>query len=202
MSSKERYSRVGMRERILDAAVMVLVERGQGRATTREIARAAGCSEGSLYTHFANKEQLMLAVMAERLPPLIPVLNALVERAGEDTVADHLEEVARSALPFYIKLMPLASAVLAAPDLNESLRSQGFGPQRGNEMLAIYLRLEQRLGRLHAGVSPAAAAALLLGACQQRAMHMQFLGQELDVAVAETFARDLVATLMQGLQPA
>src|SRR5689334_5595885 len=113
MSSKESYKSMSasmgtsMRERILDAAVMVLVERGNTGATTKEIARVAGCSEGSLYTYFAGKELLMVAVMTERLPPFIPVLNALLERAGEDTVPDHLEEVARNAVPFYVRLMPL-----------------------------------------------------------------------------------------------
>lgn len=192
---------MGTRDQILDAAAAVLRERGLAGATTREIARAAGCSEGSLYNHFANKESLLLAVMAERLPPFIPLLKTLLERAGEDTLRDHLEEVVRVAVPFYVELMPLAAAVLANPELNEGLRSQGYGPQRGNEALATYLRLEQRLGRIHTGAEPAAAATLLLGACQQRAMHRQFLGEQPDPASDNRFATILVATLLQGLQP-
>jgi AcrR family transcriptional regulator len=190
-----------MRERILDAAVTVLRERGQAGATTKEIARAAGCSEGSLYTYFGGKESLLVAVMAERLPPFIPVLKGLLERAGDDTVQDHLEEVARIAVPFYVELMPLAAAVLATPELNVSMRRQGYGPHLANEALATYLRLEQRLGRIHAGAGLGAAAALLLGACQQRAMHLQFAGQVADAEATDRFVKDLVATLMQGLQP-
>jgi AcrR family transcriptional regulator len=192
---------MSMRERILDAAVAVLRERGQAGATTKEIAREAGCSEGSLYTHFANKESLLHAVMTERLPPFIPMIKALLERAGEDTLQDHLEEVGRLAVPFYVELMPLAATVLATPDLNEGLRQQGFGPHRANETLATYLRIEQRLGRVRAGASLEAAAALLLGACQQRAMQLQFLGQGPDAGADERFVEDLVTTLMQGLQP-
>ena len=86
-----------MRERILDAAVSVLRARGHHAATTKEIARVAGCSEGSLYTHFANKENLLLAVMTERLSPFIPLLQSMLERAGEDTLHDHLVELARVA---------------------------------------------------------------------------------------------------------
>src|SRR5919201_5270645 len=84
---------MGIRDRILDAAVAVLRERGLAAATTKEIARVASCSEGSLYTSFANKEQLLGAVMAERLPPFIPLLHTLLERAGEDPLDAHLEEV-------------------------------------------------------------------------------------------------------------
>ena len=192
---------MGIRDRILDAAVAVLRERGLPAATTKEIARVAGCSEGSLYTYFANKEQLLGAVMAERLPPFIPLLHTLLERAGEDTLAEHLEEVARLALPFYVQMMPLAATVLATPELAEGLRRQGLGPHRANEGLVSYLRLEQRLGRIRAGASVEAAAALLLGACLQRAFNRQFSGQIPDASTDDHFITDLVATFMQGLQP-
>lgn len=192
---------MGTRDRILDAAVAVLRTRGQAGATTKEIARVAGCSEGSLYTYFATKADLLHAVMSEKLPPFIPVITALLERAGEDTVSDHLEEVARIALPFFHELMPLAATVLATPDLNESLRQQGFGPHRANQVLATYLRIEQRLGRIRPEASVEAAAALLLGACQQRAMQLQFLGGSPNAEEDERFARELVATLALGLIP-
>src|SRR5262249_30528940 len=118
LSSKGRLDRtMGIRDRILDAAVTLLRERGLAAATTKEIARRAGCSEGSLYTYFTTKEELLHAVMAERLPPFIPLLHALLERAGEDTLEDHLEEVARLAVSFYGELMPLVATILATPDL-------------------------------------------------------------------------------------
>jgi AcrR family transcriptional regulator len=192
---------MGIRDRILDAAVAVLRDRGQAGATTKEIARVAGCSEGSLYTYFATKGDLLYAVMTERLPPFIPMLLALLARAGEDTLREHLEEIACIALPFYVQSMPLAATVLGSPELTETLHRQNLGPHRGNESLAAYLRLEQRLGRISAGTSVEAAAALLLGACQQRAMHLQFTGQTQDAAAVAAFVKNLVATLMEGLQP-
>src|SRR5215210_7138434 len=48
----------GTRERILAAAREVMLSKGLVRATTKEIARAADLSEGTLYNHFANKEEL------------------------------------------------------------------------------------------------------------------------------------------------
>jgi AcrR family transcriptional regulator len=192
---------MAIRDQILDAALKVLREQGPARATTKEIARVAGCSEGSLYNHFENKESLFVAVIMERLPPFVALLKNLLERAGEGSIRDHLEEVARTALDFYVEATPLAAAALAAPDIREGLRLQNAGPHRGNAMLAIYLRLEQRLGRIHKDVSPEAAAALLLGACQQRAMHLPFLGADAVIMPADQFARELVAGLLQGLMP-
>jgi hypothetical protein len=45
------------------------------------------------------------------------------------------------------------------------------------------------------------AAALLLGACLQRAFNRQFSNQKPDASADDCFITDLVATLMQGLQP-
>lgn len=192
---------MGIRDRILDAAVAVLRDRGQAAATTKEIARVAGCSEGSLYTYFANKEQLLLAVLTERLPPFIPLLYTMLERAGEDTLEEHLVEVARLAVPFYVEMLPLATTALATPEVAAGLRRQNLGPHRANESVVSYLRLEQRLGRVRAGVNLEAAASLLLGACLQRALNQQFSSQIPDAAAYDRFVTDIVATLLHGLQP-
>ncbi len=46
------------RQALMDAALAVFVERGFARATTREIARRAGLSEGTMYRHFTDKYEL------------------------------------------------------------------------------------------------------------------------------------------------
>jgi len=140
--------------------------------------------------------------VTERLPPFIPLLHGLLERAGEDTLADHLEEVARLAVAFYGELLPLAAMMLATPDMVAGLRRQNLGPHRANAGLVTYLRLEQRLGRIHAGANLETAAALLLGACLQRSMNRPFSSQVPDASTDDRFVSDLVTTLLQGLQPA
>ena len=65
------------RDRILDAAAHVMRTLGFARTTTKEIARAAGYSEATLYKHFQDKTDLFLAVLKERLPSLGSTLSAL-----------------------------------------------------------------------------------------------------------------------------
>ncbi len=51
------------REQILAAATRVFAERGFSRATTREVARAASVSEGTIYNYFEDKEALLIAIL-------------------------------------------------------------------------------------------------------------------------------------------
>jgi AcrR family transcriptional regulator len=190
-----------LRERILDAAATVLRDQGLAAATTREIARQAGCAEGSLYTHFEDKDDLFVAVLIERLPPFIPLLHDLLARAGEESLEAHLEQVAETAIAFYIALLPLAAPLLAAPELREGLRRRGDGPHLANEALAAYLRLEQRLGRVGAEADIQAAPALLLGACMQQALLQRLQGGKIQPEQNASFARALARTLVRGLGP-
>src|SRR5215813_8921780 len=89
------------REQILDAASSLIRDIGLGRTTTREIAAAAGLSEAALYRHFADKAELFLCVIGERLPELVAALHDLPGRAGQRSVRANLEDIVRLALPFY-----------------------------------------------------------------------------------------------------
>src|ERR1700760_4013925 len=73
------------RDRILDAAAHVMRTRGFARTTPKEIARAAGYSEATLYKHFTDKTDLFLAVLKERLPSLGSTLGALSAALDADS---------------------------------------------------------------------------------------------------------------------
>lgn len=50
------------RRQIADAAVQLFIDKGFHKTTTRQIARAAGFSIGSLYEYFASKEDVLYMV--------------------------------------------------------------------------------------------------------------------------------------------
>ncbi|MBO3746635.1 helix-turn-helix transcriptional regulator [Streptosporangiaceae bacterium NEAU-GS5] len=190
------------RERILAAAEEVVLDHGFARATTKQIARAAGCSEALLYKHFDRKEELFLAVLLERQPHLGPALQALHANAGTGDLAKTLAEFALAAIVFYRKALPMAGGMLAEPSLlagfREMLAPFGLGPHVPVDGLAGYLREEQRLGRVARAADPYAASAALLGACFQRA----FLHLFSDLGPDEPFTTALARTLTNGLTSA
>src|SRR5919106_475050 len=51
------------REQIVEAATRVFANKGFRRATTREVARAAGVSEGTIYNYFEDKDALLMAIL-------------------------------------------------------------------------------------------------------------------------------------------
>jgi AcrR family transcriptional regulator len=51
------------REQIVEAATRVFAEKGFRRATTREVAREAGISEGTIYNYFEDKDALLMAIL-------------------------------------------------------------------------------------------------------------------------------------------
>ncbi|WP_158886757.1 TetR/AcrR family transcriptional regulator [Amycolatopsis anabasis] len=62
-----RPPRTETRQRVLDAAARVFAERGIAGASLREVAEAAGLTTGALYSNFAGKDELVLALMAEHV---------------------------------------------------------------------------------------------------------------------------------------
>ena len=51
------------REQIVGAATRIFAEKGFRRATTREVAREAGVSEGTIYNYFEDKDALLMAIL-------------------------------------------------------------------------------------------------------------------------------------------
>jgi AcrR family transcriptional regulator len=213
------------RDRILDAAAHVMRTRGFARTTTKEIARAAGYSEATLYKNFQDKTDLFLAVLRERLPSLGSTLSALsagidadagasasagagapAGPAASESLAGRLTATARGAIAFYEASFPISASVFSEPDLlaahHAAVTRQGAGPQYPLEALARYLRLEQERGRIRAGADCAAAASLLLGSCFQYAFLRCFAQLPPDPEAAAAHATAIAATLLAGLEPA
>jgi AcrR family transcriptional regulator len=196
---------LGTRERIVEAAEKVMRERGLARTTTKEIARAAGYSEGTLYKHFESKEDLFLAVLAERFPAFVALVEKLPARVGQATVRETLEEVANNALAYYGEIVPMAASIFSEPGLlarhREELRKRGAGPQMINETLTSFLEAEKRIGRVREDADPEAAAAMILGACYQRAFFRSYLGEDAPSEGEVDFVESIVQTLMPSLSP-
>src|SRR5437879_2528926 len=81
------------RTQILDAATTVFAEKGFHRATIKDIARVAGIADGTIYTYFASKTDVLLAILNR--------LNETTER--EQQFAQGSEQDMRSFFLAYVR---------------------------------------------------------------------------------------------------
>lgn len=76
-SRRPRPKRAEVRRRLLDAAGTVFARRGVGAASVDEVARAAGLTKGAIYSNFGSKDELFLALLADRIAARLDVVGEL-----------------------------------------------------------------------------------------------------------------------------
>ncbi len=190
---------------ILKAARRIVDTRGPHAATTKEIARVAKCSEGSIYRYFESKYALFTELTGTSLPELRSFLQELPSRVGTADLAETMTELGRLALSFYQQIAPFASAGITDSGLRNTQRRQfraRGGPQAVVVEVGDYLRDEQDLGRLRADTSPIAVAGALLGSCFSRAFIVLWLGEDAKLGYNdEQFIQEMVKVLILGASP-
>lgn len=87
------------RKRVIQAAVDCIIEEGYYRASSNRIAERAGVSWGVIKHHFGTREQLLLAVLADRDAKLIDTLNSASIHGA--TVALRLKSFISLMFTFY-----------------------------------------------------------------------------------------------------
>lgn len=94
---------------ILDAAYALFIEQGFAATSMREIAARAGVAPGSLYNHFASKEQIFGAILEARHPfyRILPILRGVEGDTAEAFVrnAAHTLVAQLGSYPEVLNLM-------------------------------------------------------------------------------------------------
>lgn len=202
-SPRTLAARPGPRDALLAAAQKLILEKGARGLTTREIAREAGCSDGALYVHFADKAHLMASLCEHWTPDLRSFLGSLIERVGVGTVEENLRDIAELSLRVYRDMIPTTFAIAGDPEMlvyhRAALRAASRGPRFSMDAIAAYVGAEQRLGRIRADADPRMTANVLMGSCWQRAAFGHYFDEDLLDIDDAAYARALAAMLMRGL---
>lgn len=191
------------RQQILNATEQVMRDMGLTGATTKEIAKAAGYAEGTIYKYFSSKQELFIATFWENLPSFVSAVQAAVERAGEWTVQANIEAIALATISYYEKIVPITAAFFADPELlgrlREWIREQPGDANTPPQWVATYIKREQELGRINKRADALGIATLLLGACFHRVFLGHMMGANGGPMSQQQFVITLAQTLMVGL---
>lgn len=111
-SQKERSAETSTR--LMNATIDLLHDRGLARTSTPEIARAAGVSRGALTHHFAGREAIISASVADLLSKATRDLHRFAEdfiaRGGSsDEIVDYIWQMMDDRL-FYVTMEYLPEA--------------------------------------------------------------------------------------------
>ncbi|HEX2832468.1 MAG TPA: helix-turn-helix domain-containing protein [Thermoanaerobaculia bacterium] len=185
-------------ETILDAARDVFRAEGHA-ATTAEIARRAGVSEGILFYRYKTKEALLAAAIARESAPS-PELLAMWERAGKGSLAENLEMLIESVLETVERVHPLFELAISSPAsqlIRDALLTTAPkpAPERMVDAIAHFLDAETKHGRLRA-IDTRVTGATLFGAVVEFVRSRQFAA----VRIGRTaFVRGFADLLMNGM---
>lgn len=89
------------KRRLFDAAMDLIGERGFTEASVDEIVERAGVAKGTVYYHFSGKADLVEALIADRLAPLVASFHQAAEDHAGDPVGA-IEALVRAELEFLL----------------------------------------------------------------------------------------------------
>ncbi len=92
MARKTKEEAQATRERLLDAAEHLFQRRGVATTSLHDIACEAGVTRGAVYWHFADKSDLIDAMLRRVFLPMQSQSDSLLARPGDATPLAHLRE--------------------------------------------------------------------------------------------------------------
>jgi len=195
------------RQRLLDAAAVVFSQRGFARSTTKEIAEAAGVAEGTIYRHFADKQDLFYATFSAKSAITADEFLRFPELAGKETVRENLrrfvsviEDIEQTIAPFQASMWSDAELAEALGTSKRAAEVSAAGPPSDPLLpLTRYLEAEQELGRIRDDVDCERAAFALFAipfasVTLNRALRGQMPTRDLDMMTS-------LDVVLEGLLP-
>ena len=155
----ERSDARANRQKILDAAVEVIAERG-GSAEVKDVAERAGVGVGTIYRNFATRDDLFRAVVEETLQRLYAVRD---EALALDDPAESIGVYVRGMFHILERWSPALSAMIAGA-FTEEMKDRFIEFTSDQRLEAIFHR-GIALGVFRKDIPVALARGFLVSTC-------------------------------------
>ncbi|HYH50150.1 MAG TPA: TetR/AcrR family transcriptional regulator [Acidimicrobiia bacterium] len=186
------------RQRILDAAAKVFRDKGYAGARLTDIAAAAGMQAGSLYYHFASREELVEEVLRAGVEEALEFIRREVEALPPEAPAtERLRTAIRSHLLMVLEIGDYTSAnIRILGQLPEEIRKRHLVDQRqlGAYMQQL-LEAARQAGEIRADVDLSVIRMLVFGALNWAVEWYQPGGR----VTADEVANAFLAMIFEGL---
>jgi AcrR family transcriptional regulator len=196
-----RERRQKARQRVISTALK-LADRGSFRElTVDEIARSAGLSRSAFYTHFGDKEELLLAAVED-------VSRRLYEMAdrwwhGVGPPAERVRRAIEGVVSVYADEAGLLRIATEVSTYDEQVRELWLDiAERFIDATADHVRAEQDLGLIPPNLDPKATAEALYWMAERCCYIYLGRGERKPKAVIDALAPVWTAALYPGVIPA
>jgi AcrR family transcriptional regulator len=180
-------------QQIVDAARAVFLAHGFTKASTVDIARRAGVSEGSIFNRFATKDDLFRAAMDDAQPPAF----ALDRHVGRGDLRQNLIRITVESVHYLNNLLPKLMLRWSEREL-AAQSDVCTRPRKILRVLTAFFKAEKVLGRV--GGDPPIIARMFMGSVWNYCFLRTVAGDR--SMSAKTFAERLIGGLWQGIAPA
>lgn len=182
-------------DQILEAARETFLEHGI-QATTAEIARRAGISEGTIFRRFENKQTLFLTCMGIQDPAFFSTID---EIAGQGDLNENLVRLGDEMLDFFDELIPKISMITSSGMMHELASDpQNIPPVRGLKKLTNFFAIEMKKGRIRKA-DPEIVARMWVSTLHHYAFQ-EFVGLHRFMPLPrQTYLRGIVDLMLGGL---
>lgn len=184
------------RRSLLDAARRLFVAHGYAGTTIEAIAEAAGVGKGTVYLHFATKDELLVELMTEATEDVLRQIAEL--QGGGLSVAEQLAACVRICARSFLDNHELIATNLPA------LRDV-FAARLGAELpsaavlrqIAELVRSGQQRGELRAALDPEVVGLMVMTLAQIPSGFREVRG--VTAAAADAALEQAIAVLLQGI---
>jgi AcrR family transcriptional regulator len=171
-----------LRRHLIGVTQRLLAAHGLTGLTTRSIAREAEVSDGVLYNHFADKDDLVVTALAERLAELTSRLRRACPRAGAQDLRTGLTTLVQLSHEFQAEALPLIGGLITHPELVRELlvrfHTGDAAPQLLWQEACDYLAGEQELGTASLAVEPQLIAEIIFSTSHFRVLAELLAGHQ------------------------
>jgi TetR/AcrR family fatty acid metabolism transcriptional regulator len=183
---------------IIDAVIVVFVEKGYRSVRVADVAKVAGVADGTIYLYFKNKEDLLLSIFEEKMGMFLVALRKDLE--GVDCPLETIRIYVKHHFE-QLKTNPLIAQVFQV----ELRQSHKFLREYRPEPLWDYLNVfgdavkeAQARGLVRQDVDPFIAKWAFFGAMDELAIQW-VLSRKRDRFDLETAAVQVVETFFRGV---
>ena len=162
-------------ERLLDAAELMISERGADKTTVAEIARRAESSVGAFYARFPDKDALLRTVAERFYQQAVDTIEVVLQPARWEGAA--LADVVESAVAFLVAIfhekrrLIRAVSMRAAQDKALNALGERLGDVVAEHMLALLEHRGASVGHPDPTVAVRLAVWLVMAAFHARCMY-------------------------------